>query len=188
MICFSYRGARGIVMNMKRFPIFLFFALLILPTATLAHTSDERYVDGYVVDLSTAPIAPWVGEKMGMSFVFLDPATLRATTTVTNATLEIDALFRANGKPQEVIYTSSAFTVKDSGIATSYVFNEEGTYDFHLTFTDTGGKTHVAGYRKQVRSGAPLSAPGASPEIFFTTLILIAILSFIAGRLWNKKK
>lgn len=170
---------------MNRFFIPLLFFLAVVPTL-YAHTSDERYVDGYVVDLSTAPIAPWVGEKMGMSFVFLDPFTLRATTTVTNATLEIDATFRANGKPQEVIYVSPILPVKDSGITTSYVFNEEGTYDFHLTFTDTNGKTHVAGYRKQVRSGAPPSTPEMGAGLFFATLVLIAILSFAAGRLWKK--
>ncbi len=171
---------------MKSLALTLFWTFLFLPNILIAHTSDERYVDGYVVDLSTAPIAPWVGEKMGMSFVFIDPNTLHATTTVTSATLEIDALFRANGKPQEVIYTSPMFPVKDSGITTSYIFNEEGTYDIHLTFTDTKGVAHVAGYRKQVRSSMPLSAPGATPLVFFTTMMLIAILSFIAGRLWKK--
>lgn len=171
---------------MKQFSIFLFLAVLTLPILSFAHTSDERYVDGYVVDLSTAPVAPWVGEKMGMSFVFLDPFTFRATTTVVDATIVIDATFRANGKRQEVIYTSLLLPVKDSGIITSYTFNEEGTYDIHLTFTDVSGKVHTAGYRKQVRSGAPLSAPGATAPVFFTTITLIAILSFIAGRLWKK--
>ena len=172
---------------MKRFYFLVFLALITTPATLWAHTSDERYVDGYVVDLSTAPIAPWVGEKMGMSFVFLDPFTFRATTTVTHATLEIDALFRANGKPQEVIYTSPVFEVKDSGIATSYVFKEEGTYDFHLTFTDTNGKTHVAGYRKQVRSDTA-GTPGATPTVFFSTLLVIGLLGFAAGRLWSTER
>lgn len=172
---------------MKRFCIFFLFTLLTLPTLLYAHTSDERYVDGYVVDLSTAPIAPWVGEKMGMSFVFLDPFTFRATTTVTSATIEIDATFRASEKPQEVIYVGPLLQVNDSGITTSHVFNEEGTYDLHLTFTDTNGKTHVAGFRKQVRSGAPMPSRGAGPGEFFGTIFIIAMLAFIAGRLWNKK-
>lgn len=172
---------------MKRFPIFILLTLMVLPLPSFAHISDERYVDGYVVDLSTAPVAPWIDEKMGMSFVFLDPFTFRATTTVVDATIVIDATFRANGKRQEVIYTSPLLPVINSGIITSHVFNEEGTYDIHLTFTDTSGKTHVAGYRKQVRSGAPIPARGAEPKVFFGTIFIIAALSFAAGRLWYKK-
>jgi hypothetical protein len=185
---FAYSLARAIVNNMKKL---LFVGVMILsaaPVLAIAHTSDERYVDGYVVDLSTAPVAPWVNEKMGMSFVFLDPFTFRATTTVVQATIEIDATFRANGKPQEVIYAGPLLQVNDSGITTSHIFNEEGTYDIHLTFTDTSGKTHVAGYRKQVRDGAALTPHGAGPEVFFGTMFAIAVLAFIAGRLWNKKR
>lgn len=173
---------------MKQFPLVLLLVSLTFPNLTLAHTSDERYVDGYVVDLSTAPIAPWVGEKMGMSFSFLDPFTFRATTTVVgSATLEIDAVFRANGKRQATVYTSPLLEVVDSGIMTSYIFTEEGTYDLHLTFTDSSGKTHAAGFRKQVRLGEPLPPRGATPFVFFSTLILIGVLTFIAGRLSRKK-
>ena len=151
----------------------------------MAHTSDERYVDGYVVDLSTAPVAPWVGEKVGMSFVFLDPHTFRATTTVVSATLTIDATFRANRKPQEVVYTAP-LVVENSGIITSYVFTEEGTYDMHLAFTDTTGDTHVAGFRKQVRSGGAPTASGVTPLLFFVTTLFVGVLCFIAGRLWKR--
>lgn len=177
---------RDIIECMKHLFVFFLCILLTPPTLLLAHTSDERYVDGYVVDLSTAPIAPWVGEKMGMSFVFLDPLTFRATTTVTSATMVIDATFRANRKPQEVIYTSPELLVKDSGIITSYTFEEEGTYDIHLTFTDSSGNIHTAGYRKQVRNETTQPSPGIGPMLFFATITLIAILSFTAGRLWKK--
>lgn len=172
---------------MKHAKLFLFIALLVTPQFLLAHTSDERYVDGYVVDLSTAPIAPWAGEKVGMSFVFLDPFTLRATTTVAKATITIDATFRTNRKSQEVIYQSEVIPVKDSGIISSYTFTEEGTYDIHLTFTDTTGNTHVAGFRKQVRMGVPIQAPGVGATLFFMSIGIIAILAFLAGRLWSKK-
>jgi hypothetical protein len=173
---------------MKKILIFTLITLSFAPELIYAHTSDERYVDGYVVDLSTAPIAPWVGEKMGMSFVFLDPFTFRATTTVVDATIAIDATFRANGKRQEVVYTTPLIPVNDSGITTSHVFNEEGTYDIHLTFTDASGKTHVAGFRKQVRSDTPMPSRGAEPGVFFGTIFIIAALAFIAGRLWGKKQ
>lgn len=165
----------------------LLLSLLILPVIGAAHTSDERYVDGYVVDLSTAPVAPWVGEKVGMSFVFLDPHTFRATTTVVSATLSIDATFRANRKPQEVIYAAD-LPVENSGITTSYTFTEEGTYDMHLTFTDTQGKTHVAGFRKQVRDGnTGTSAPGVTAPLFFLTILVVGVLCFVAGKLWKKE-
>ena len=120
-------------------PSVLLFLALLLPTVSIAHTSDERYVDGYVVDLSTAPVAPWVGEKTGMSFVFIDPQTMKATTTVVSASLVFDALMRANKKPPEVIYTSQQFSVVNGGFVTDYVFNEEGTYDMHINFTDASG-------------------------------------------------
>jgi hypothetical protein len=151
----------------------------------MAHTSDERYVDGYVVDLSTAPVAPWVGEKMGMSFVFLDPHTFRATTTVVSATLSIDATFRTNRKPQETIY-ASPLVVENSGITTSYTFAEEGTYDMHLSFVDTQGKTHEAGFRKQVRSGSTEGTPTVTPALFFLTIFIVGAFCFVAGRLWKK--
>lgn len=171
---------------MKWFSTLIVILFVGAPMTLAAHTSDERYVDGYVVDLSTAPVAPWVGEKVGMSFVFLDPFTFRATTTVTDATLSIDATFRTKKKLQEVIYTSPVWNVVNSGIITDYTFTEEGTYDLHLTFTDTSGKTHVAGFRKQVRDGALPKTPGVTPILFFSTIAAIGALTFVAGRLWNK--
>ncbi len=165
-----------------------FFAVLFiiaLPSLAIAHTSDERYVDGYVVDLSTAPVAPWVGEKVGMSFVFLDPYTFRATTTVVSATLSIDATFLANGKRQEAIYTS-ALPIENSGITTSYTFAEEGTYDMHLSFVDTQGKTHVAGFRKQVRTGAEGAPHPITPALFFLIILAVGAFGFVIGRLWKK--
>lgn len=159
--------------------------IFLAPSLLLAHTSDERYVDGYVVDLSTAPVAPWVGEKVGMSFVFLDPHTFRATTTVVSATLTIDATFRANRKPQETIY-SAPLIVTNSGIITDYTFAEEGTYDMHLSFVDESGETHVAGFRKQVRDGAAPARGGMTPALFFATTLMIGAVGFTAGRLWKK--
>ena len=166
-----------------------FAALLILsitPFVALAHTSDERYVDGYVIDLSTAPVAPWVGEKVGMSFAFLDPFSGRATTTVVNATLTFDALMRSNKKPPEVVYTSPTFEIKDGAFVTDYVFTEEGTYDLHIAFVDTNGVEHTTGFRKQVRSGATVPAP-IGPALFFGALLLVALLGFLSGRLYGRK-
>ncbi len=163
--------------------------LLFLPVISIAHTSDERYVDGYVVDLSTAPIAPWVGEKTGMSFVFIDPITLRATSTVKNAVLTIDISMRANKKKPETIFKSETFPIDNGGLTTDYVFVEEGTYDMHLQFIDTEGKSRTAGFRKQVRNGNQQpeeSVSSISVAIALSTLA-IGVMAFIAGRLSSKK-
>lgn len=161
----------------------LFVALcLVFPVLTVAHTSDERYVDGYIVDLGTAPVAPWVGEKMGMNFTFRDPLSGRATTSVLSARMEFDALMRVNKKPPETTFRSDVYRVTDGGFATDYTFLEEGTYDIHLTFTDTNGGEHLAGFRKQIRSGDALSGPGVGPLEFFGAIGAVALLAFLAGR------
>ncbi len=165
---------------------YFLFALIFIPMYALAHTSDERYVDGYIVDLSTAPVAPWVNEKMGMSFVFRDPITGVSTTTVLRARMSIDALMRANNKLQEVVFESEDFPVLDGGFVTSHVFTEEGTYDIHLLFVDNSGKEHLAGFRKQVRSGGISSRGGIDAPVFFLTIIIIAGLGFASGRLYRK--
>lgn len=164
--------------------------LLLLPLFSFAHSSDERYVDGYVVDLSTAPIAPWVGEKTGMSFVFIDPITLRATSSVKSAVLTIDVSMRTNKKKPETIFTSEVFTIENGGFTTDYIFSEEGAYDIHLQFIDDAGKSRVAGFRKQVRDGEPKqvsSMPSANATFLFS-IFMISILAFIAGRFSNKKE
>ncbi len=163
-------------------------AVLFLPFLAGAHTSDQRYVDGYIVDLSTAPVAPWPNEKVGMSFVFRDPATGLATTTVATARISIDVLMRPNNKLQEIVFDSSQFLVENGGFVTSYVFSEEGTYDLHLSFVDTAGKEHLTGFRKQVRGGNPPSAQEIEPIIFFVTVITTSILGFFAGRFSVTKK
>ena len=161
----------------------LFFAMLI-PVVVLAHTSDQRYKDGYIIDLSTAPVAPWVGEKTGMSFTFRDPFTGIATTSVKSASITIDALMRVNNKKQEVIFESQKFMIDRGGFVTDYIFTEEGTYDMHLTFTDMNGITHATGFRKQIRDGSA-TAP-ISPIAFFAGVLTIGIFGFSAGRLSKK--
>jgi len=170
---------------------YLIFIMLFSPVFVFAHTSDERYVDGYIVDLSTAPIAPWVGEKMGMSFVFRDALTGRATTSVVSAQMEIDALLRANGKAPEVIFSNTVpYVVHEGGFTIDYAFQEEGTFDMHLTFLDSSGREHLAGFRKQVRTGELASTSahglGISPLVFFGTILAVSTLGFVAGRLWVK--
>lgn len=169
---------------MKKILPVVFFVLVIVPFCAAAHTSDQRYVDGYIVDLSTAPVAPWVGEKVGLSFVFRDPATGLATTSVGTASISIDALMRANKKPPEVIYESGVFPVANSGFVSDYVFLEEGTYDMHLSFIDTSGITHVTGFRKQVRA-SDASSGAAWFSLLLVTVLITSILSFVAGRLYK---
>lgn len=164
------------------------FAILVLlcPFAiAAAHTSDERYADGYVVDLSTAPVAPWVGETIGMDVTFRDPKTQLATTSVVEASWEFVALMRANGKPQEVVFTKDAIPVANGGFNMSHTFSEEGTYDLHLTFKDKEGNTHVVGFRKQIRNG--VQAQGMTPTLFVVTLMIVGIGMFLAGRLSTKR-
>jgi hypothetical protein len=170
---------------MLRALLFITFSLLI-PIGVFAHTSDERYVDGFIVDLSTAPVSPWVGEKVGMSFVFRDPISLRATTSVREVTIEIDALMRPRTKVQEVIFQSQQFIVERGGFVMSYVFTEEGTYDLHATFIDAEGKKHIAGFRKQVRDGGGASR-GIDARLFFCTLVVVSIFGFMGGRLSRAK-
>lgn len=161
---------------------YVLLTLLFLPSFVFAHTSDERYVDGYIVDMSTAPVAPWVGEKTGMSFVFRDPISGSATSTVKSAVMSIDALIRANKKPSEVVFTSMPFTVVNGGFATDYFFAEEGTYDLHLSFVDEKGVTHLAGFRKQVREGSAAPNSSLSPLTFLATIFITSMLAFFAGR------
>lgn len=160
--------------------------LMMIPVLTLAHTSDQRYADGYIVDLSTAPVAPWVGEKTGMSFTFRDPFTGVATSSVKTATISIDALMRANKKAPEIVFESQEFIIDRGGFVTDYIFTEEGTYDMHLTFIDTSGKTHTTGFRKQVRDGSVGDAPKVSPFIFFGGIFIVGLLGFVSGRLSKK--
>jgi hypothetical protein len=119
----------------------------------VAHTSDERYVDGIIVDLSTAPIAPWVGEKVGFLFSFLDTKNFQVIDTVKSAQISIVATFRANGKPQEEIYLGTSTPVVRGTLNFDHVFTEVGTYDVHISFVTTDGKEHVTGYRRQIRDG-----------------------------------
>ena len=172
-------------MSMHKYFLVLF--LITAPLVVFGHTSDERYVDGYVVDMGTAPIAPWVNEKMGMSFTFRDPFTSLATTTVRSAHYEIIALMRTGGKPPESLYQSPMFMVTDGGFATDHAFLEEGTYDMHVTFVDDKGNEHLAGFRKQVRTGGN-GVPGMTPQLFFGTLLVVAAIMFTAGRISHKQK
>ncbi len=160
--------------------------MIFIPVPVFAHTSDQRYADGYIIDLSTAPVAPWVGEKTGMSFVFRDPFTGVATSSVKSASFSIDALMRKNKKSPEIVFESHTFTIDRGGFVTNYTFTEEGTYDMHLTFVDTSGISHVAGFRKQIRDGGMKTQAPISPEVFFGAVFLISILGFTAGRLSKK--
>lgn len=166
----------------------MFSTALLVPLFAFAHTSDERYVDGYVVDLSTAPVAPWVGEKVGMDVTFRDPFSELATSTVVSATWEFDALMRASGKPAEIVYQSDTIPVVNGGFNMSHVFVEEGTYDLHLSFVDSSGKTHLTGFRKQVRNGSlPDGQKGMTPAMFLGAMLIVGLGMFMAGRLSVKK-
>lgn len=159
---------------------------MFLPITVFSHTSDQRYADGYIIDLSTAPVAPWVGEKTGMSFTFRDPYTGIATSSVKSASLSIDVLMRPNKKRSETVFQSKQFDIDRGGFVTDYVFTEEGTYDMHLTFIDTLGISHVAGFRKQVRDGGTKEGSPISLFIFFGVVLSTFILGFGAGKLSKK--
>ena len=166
---------------------YFLFIFLLFPLLAFAHTSDERYTDGYIVDLSTAPVAPWVGEKTGMVFVFRDPVNGLATTTVKSASFTIDVLMRKSLKPPETIFHSQKFNVKNSEFTTDHIFTEVGTYDLHLYFVDEKGVTHQVGYRKQIRDGGSGNNTLIGPKVFFITLFVIGVLGFFAGRLSYKQ-
>lgn len=161
--------------------------LLLLPLYTFAHTSDERYIDGYVVDLSTAPIAPWVGEKTGMSFSFIDAQTGTGTSSVRSATLLYESYMAPGAKHAEMSTESETFTVADGGFVASHTFMKEGIYDMHLSFTDESGREHVAGFRKQVRMGTALVTQGVGLPAYLLSLASIGGLLFFVGRLSAKR-
>ncbi len=147
--------------------------MLALPASLLAHTSDERYVDGIVVDLSTAPVAPLVGEQTGFLWSFLDPETFTVLPSIATATITVVATTRESGAPQEVIYESTILPVTRGTLNWSYVFVEPGTYDVHIAFADTAGKERLTGFRRQVR------ALGFSAD----WLMLAGLGGFLAGLL-----
>ena len=126
---------------------------LCFSSSAFAHTSDERYVNGMIVDLSTAPIAPWVDEKVGLLFSFLDPKNFQVIDTVTEATITVIATFRDNGKPQAVVHQSEVLPVERGTLNYTYVFTEAGTYDIHINFKTTDGQFYETGYRRQIREG-----------------------------------
>lgn len=161
--------------------------LLLAPLVVFGHTSDQRYTDGFIIDLSTAPVAPWVGEKTGMSFTFRDPHTGVATSSVQSASFTIHALTRINNKKQETVFTSKIFTIDKGGFVTDHMFTEEGTYDMHLTFIDASGNPHTAGFRKQVRDGNVGAKTPITPVIFFGTLIFFSLLGYGVGRISRRK-
>lgn len=174
---------------MIHFMRYLLFILLLwfFPYMVAAHTSDQRYQDGYIVDLSTAPVAPWVGEKVGMSFVFRDPMSGLATTSVVSASYSIDALMREKSKVQETVFQSATFPVTTGGFVADHVFTEVGTYDLHLAFIDAEGKEHTTGFRKQVRSGGGGEAIAAKAQYAILGIALImAILGFVLGKFSRK--
>ena len=161
--------------------------LLVVPVFAIAHTSDERYVDGFVVDLSTAPIAPWVGEKTGMSFSFIDAKTLTGTSSVQTATLAYESYIAPGAKHAEMSSESETFAVTDGGFVASHTFMKEGIYDMHLSFTDNSGNTHLAGFRKQVRVGEIPTAQGVGLPAYILSLVSIGGLLFFIGRLSAKR-
>jgi hypothetical protein len=166
---------------MKYFPTVL-LVIALMPFCAIAHTSDQRYESGMIIDLSTAPVAPWVGEKVGMSFVFRDASTGVASTSVVSASFVIDALMREHNKTQETIFESPEFAVTQGGFVTDYVFQEVGTYDMHVQYTDSDGITHETGFRKQVRRGDEQGAPPALPYIYFGTALCMLVLGYVLGR------
>lgn len=166
---------------------FAVLVLLFLPIFAFAHTSDERYVDGFVVDLSTAPIAPWVGEKTGMSFSFIDAKTLTGTSSVQTATLLYESFMAPGAKHAEMSTESETFVVTDGGFVASHTFMKEGIYDMHLSFIDNSGNTHLAGFRKQVRVGEIPTAQGVGLPTYILSLVSIGGLLFFIGRLSSKR-
>lgn len=154
---------------------------LLYPMVLVAHTSDQRYQDGVIIDLSTAPVAPWVGEKVGMSFVFRDAMTGLASTTIVSASVYIDALMREGNKIQEVVYESPVMQVEQGGFVMEHVFQEVGTYDMHVQFEDRDGVVRETGFRKQVRQGEATDV-AALPYVFFGTAIMMMLVGWVLGR------
>ncbi len=107
--------------------------LLMLLMLALANTDggNQRYVDGYLVQISNLPISPFVGEKTAMIISFAN--------TSGDLLNNIEAKIRIN-QIDKTIFENN-FSAAGGAMKFEYTFDRAGLYDFIVEFKSVNEST-----------------------------------------------
>ncbi len=159
------------------------FLALALPVTAGAHGAMQKIVEGrYLMNLTSVPIAPVVGQKQSNLFALSDAAT--------NTFITADSVFfitvKKNGK---TLYTSPLMTATGGLLAFDYAYPEPGTYELQamFRFPDDDHQYMPDDYWVQVNE---TPAPAASPVDTAIIALLIGIVLGACGAffLWRARR
>lgn len=104
----------------------------IAPAAASAHGAMQKIVEGrYLMNLTSVPIAPVVGQKQSNIFALSDAAT-------NNFITENSVFFITVKKNGKTFYTSPLLTATGGLLAFDYAYPEPGTYELQAMFRFPG--------------------------------------------------
>ena len=172
--------------------IALLAVVVLSPFASVvyANGADERYADGVLVGLSMAPIAPFVGEKVGMLFSFRDAQTGKYLTNIVNADVTIETFIIEGQKGGELLLEKKSIDVSTGSFNLDYEFTKEGLYEIHVAFKTPNGKERNVGYLKQIRVDSRPQPSRISPATLLVSIIVASVFSLAVGygiARWQRK-
>ncbi|OHA48284.1 MAG: hypothetical protein A2991_01295 [Candidatus Terrybacteria bacterium RIFCSPLOWO2_01_FULL_58_14] len=158
-------------------------ALLFSATPFLATANGEweKYLPeepAILLGLSAAPSSPAIGERIGFLVAFRDPETKAYLANAPSEfRFEIEA-FAVSAYPNGgIIHRSEPITVTEGSGEFPYIFSEPGTYDFHIVFADTAGRTRNAGFLLQVRETTPTRGNTAINPLTIISVFAVGLIS-----------
>lgn len=155
-------------------------AVLLVPAHTLANGGNQRVVEGkYIVQISSAPLAPYAEEKVAMLVSFFDIAKDSLILTPVNARLRIAT------KAGEELLPWTQLQVEGGIAEFSYAYAQPGFYEIFVDFerSEEPGKVYtVPDFLLDVKTEPARDVPSWIPLALLGTAIVGFAAGFIAGR------
>lgn len=103
---------------------FILIFTITYASLTYANGGNQKYVEGYLVQMSSLPISPFAGEKMSMLISFAN--------TSSDLLSNLEGNIRINQNDRTIF--KSNFTAPSGTAKSEYTFNEPGYYDMIVDF------------------------------------------------------
>lgn len=102
----------------------LILAIILIISLVYSNGGNQKYIDGYLVQVASLPISPFVGEKMS--------ALISFANTSSDLLKDIEGTIYINQNDRTIF--AGNFTAPTGTTKFEYTFNNSGLYDMFVEF------------------------------------------------------
>ncbi len=156
----------------------LILAIILITSLVYSNGGNQKYADGYLVQVASLPISPFVGEKVSMLISFAN----------TSGDLLRDIEVKIKINHNDITIFENNFTEAKNGVMKfEYTFNKSGLYNVIVEFRFIGSDKIYTPDHFLFEARAPSQYVPLHLAVIAVVMFLIGIVAgFIFGRRMKK--